>query len=204
MAICVLTGDIVGSTQLTPAQNERVKKALEGAHSDLTGFIDGTIDLYRGDGWQMSFESHPLPLRFALYIRATLKTADEAFETRIAISEGQATDKSSFSAQLNTSSSEVFVSSGRCLDDMPRDILMAHALGGALHASTVLLDHISRSWTKAQASAIQWFLLPHVAVTQKDVASHLGISRQAVGQALDAAGYHVIDRALRAIEEQAG
>ena len=197
MAICVLTGDIVGSMRLHRAQFERVQLLLEDSYYDIKEDTSGSLDQFRGDGWQMAFDNRHESLRFALYIRATLKANDDDFDTRIAISESDA------EYLISNDYDDVYVASGRALDDMPRDTLMAHANGGALHATTLLVDQISREWTQAQARAIKPFLLRNVRHTQKSVAAALGISRQAVGQALEAACYPVISRALRAIEEQA-
>lgn len=197
MALCVLTGDIVGSTGLTHAQQDRVQFVLNYAHSQLRVNPNGRFDTFRGDGWQMGYNVPAVGLRYALYVRACLKADSDAFETRIAIAEGHETPV------LSHENSNTYVASGRALDDMPRDVLMAHASGGPHHATTVLADHISRGWTVAQARAVEPFLRPHQSVTQKDVAAQLAISRQAVGQALDAAGYPVLIRALRALEEQA-
>lgn len=197
MSICVLTGDIVGSTELTSAQQARIKSLIQDIPYHLVRPFDCFVDLYRGDGWQMAFKERQFALRFSLYVRATLKAEHEAFETRIALAEGTEM------LEILNPSTQTFIASGRALDDMPRDVLMSHASGGARHGATLLADHISRGWTQAQARAIKPFLRPNSHLTQKDVAADLGVSRQAVGQALDAAGYPVIDRALRAIEEQA-
>ena len=197
MSICVLTGDIVGSTDLTKAQFSKLRLVLAGCLDALQQDGSANLDIYRGDGWQMDFDGRPPGLREALYIRASLRAENEAFETRIAIACGP---EISIFLGANT---KTHIASGHALDEMPRDILMSHAAGGPLQAATVLADHISQGWTRAQAMAIRPFLLKGSGITQKQVANDLGISRQAVGQALNAAGFHVLDRALRAIEEQA-
>ena len=196
MSICVLTGDIVGSTNLTKAQLSKLQSVLKACLDALKQDDLASLDIYRGDGWQMDFDNRAPGLREALYIRASLRAENDAFETRIAVACGP---EMSILLGNNT---ETYIASGRALDDMPRDILLSHAAGGPLQAATVLADHLSQGWTRAQAMAIRPFLLKGSGITQKQVANDLTISRQAVGQALDAAGYHVIDRALRAIEEQ--
>ena len=197
MAVCVLTGDIVGSTDLTSAQQRQVMDAVGQAFEDLADGNGPTFDTYRGDGWQMSFPTVGLGLRYALYIRALLRSKHEDFETRIAIAEHHGETRRSH--RIATP----FTQSGRSLDAMPDDVLLSHASGGPLQAATLLADRISRGWTNAQAKAIRYLLPPDADLTQKVIARHLGISRQAVGQALDAAAYPVIKRALAAIEGQA-
>ncbi len=197
MALCVLTGDIVGSTELPRAGQERVLSLIETAFQSLSQHASDKLDFYRGDGWQMRFQDAGSGLQYALFIRAVLKSEDDAFDTRVAIADtaGSAPVPKAWDANAEAS--------GRALDDMPRDVLMAHAAGGAQHAATLLADHISRHWTAAQARAIRPFLAPRPRVTQQQVADTLGITRQAVGQALDAAGYGPISRALKALKAQA-
>lgn len=197
MALCVLTGDIVGSTALSSAHQEKVIQLVASAHDDLAKGGPSTYDSHRGDGWQMAFMNAPYGLRHALYIRALLKSKNEQFETRIAISYDKSVDN------IGNTRSAPYVASGHALDDMPDGALMGHAGGGALQAATLLADYISRDWTSAQARAVRPFLYPFSKTTQQDVASDLGISRQAVGQALDAAGYPAIKAALATIEGQA-
>ncbi|PVA06129.1 hypothetical protein DC363_12530 [Thalassorhabdomicrobium marinisediminis] len=197
MSICVLTGDIVGSTDLPAAQRRQVMAILEDTYGLIARDGAGFFDTYRGDGWQMAFDRPALALRLALFIRASLKEAADTFETRVAMATGDGIISS-----LDLQSAP-FIASGRALDAMPRDVLFAHADGGALHGAALLADHISQGWTQAQARAIRPFLHPAATVTQKDVAEATGVTRQAIGQALEAAGYGPISKALSAIEEQA-
>lgn len=201
MALCVLTGDIVGSTALSRAKLLRAQAVLVTINQLVrTDTSPAAFDLHRGDGWQAAFEAPQIALRYALCFTAALRNEDEHFSTRIALAVGT----EPFTSQsVNSEQSAAFVASGRTLDAMPDDQRFAHASGGALHAATLLADHISRGWTQAQARAILPFLMPTRNPTQKDVAAEIGISRQAVGQALDAAGYPAIKAALIAIEEQA-
>jgi DNA-binding phage protein len=201
MALCVLTGDIVGSTDLSAAELFEIAQTLTDANRNLH-LVAGPphFDIHRGDGWQAAFTNRSKALRIALLFRAVLFARNDKYETRIAIAVG---DESLENKDISRANSPTFILSGRTLDTMSDDHLMAHASGGSHHAATVLADYISRSWTTAQARAIAPFLHPAESWTQKDVARNLGISRQAVGQALDAAGYPAIKAALTAIEEQA-
>jgi hypothetical protein len=201
MAFCVLTGDIVGSTDLSAAELFEISQILADANSDLK-LVAGPphFDIHRGDGWQATFTSRRKALRVALLFRAVLHARNEKYITRVAIAIG---DESLEYKDISKANSPTFIISGRTLDAMPDDHLMAHASGGSHQAATVLADYISRGWTSAQARAIAPFLHPDESWTQKEVARNLGISRQAVGQALDAAGYPAIKAALTAIEEQA-
>ncbi len=202
MALCVLTGDIVGSTDLTSAELFEVRQTLTETVSALSTTLGAPhFDIHRGDGWQFAFTNRNMGLRVALLFRSALRSRSDSYDTRVAIAVGEEPLES---ADISVATSPTFVASGRTLDAMPADQFMAHASGGALHAATLLADHISQGWTQAQARAILPFMMPDHKPTQKDVANSLGISRQAVGQALDAAGYPAIKAALDSIERQAG
>jgi hypothetical protein len=79
---------------------------------------------------------------------------------------------------------------------------MAHAGGGALDAAFRLADHIAQGWTRAQARAV-CAMLPPGAGPRRIAADRLGVSRQAVDQALRAAGFAAIEAALEQIEAAA-
>ncbi len=103
---------------------------------------------------------------------------------------------------LNSAHGPVFSQSGRLLEMLPDQTLMAHSSGGSLDAAFRLADHISRGWTQAQARAMA-AMLPPDAGPRRVAADALGISRQAVDQALHAAGFPAIDAALKLIEAEA-
>jgi len=220
-SIAVLTGDLVGSTGLTDAQIRTAFSMLENeVVAVLKTWAGQTLQPVfarsRGDGWQMRLGQPAFALRCALFVRAALKSQHEdaassnaggydaqsvrpsGVRTRIAIATGfgdPATPEN-----LNEATGPVFVASGRALDAMPKGATLAHASGGPLAAATRLADHISADWTQPQAKAMQHALAPD-APTRAEIGAALGKSRQAVDQALAAAGYKALSDALRLIEE---
>ncbi|WP_368183802.1 MarR family transcriptional regulator [Aestuariibius sp. HNIBRBA575] len=197
MSLAVITGDLVGSTQLSTSQYDAALLALKtAAHQQVGSFYS-----LRGDGWQFAGPKPDHALRIALTFRAFLKSQSDALDSRFAIAIG---DETMMPGQdIQTSNTATFVASGRLLDSMNSQILMAHSSGEYAHAATVLADHISQQWTQKQARTILPFLTATSKPTQKQVAADFGVSRQAVGQALDAAGFAAIQSALNAIETQA-
>lgn len=199
--ISILTGDIVDSTSLAPEVLDSLMKTLENSTGEMSGWVTGglTTAFARrgGDGWQVALGKGPLALRAALYIQASLRSQGEDKATRIAAATGAGqipADK-----DLNSAHGAVFNASGRLLEDLQGNVLMAHAAGGALDAAFVLADHISQGWTPAQARAVQTMLRLNDA-PRREAAAALGISRQAVDQALKAAGYPALIAAVSAIE----
>lgn len=190
----VITGDIVGSTSLTEARLEQALAALGEGAALLSGWLGTNVHFtrHRGDGWQICLPPHPAPLRAALTLRAALRRQDRDLRTRMAIATGPAQVPAD--GNLNTATGPAFVASGQLLDRLDA-AMIADASGGAIGALTRLAHHVSDGWTQAQARAALPMLAPD-RPTQETVAEDLGITRQAVRQALLAAGMPDILAAL--------
>lgn len=197
--VTILSGDLVGSTDLDGPALERAFDGLARAAGDIAGWRGAPVRFTRnrGDGWQICLDPPGPGLREALVMRAGLRRLGRDLETRIAIASGPADLPGS--GDLNAASGPAFTASGRLLERLEGP-LMGHAAGGALAAATVLADEISAGWTEAQARAVLPMLAPDPP-TQAEAAETLGITRQAVRQALVAAGHPALSRALAALEE---
>ncbi|CUH66696.1 hypothetical protein TG4357_02584 [Thalassovita gelatinovora] len=207
--IVVLTGDLVGSTAMTPAQVARAIDALSDCAAMQSDWHGAPLHFtrHRGDGWQAVLARPALALRSALAFRAALRSEGSEFDSYMSLAEGPVTG--SVGPDLNAETADVFVASGDGLDMLKllslseRMVYSRSGKGGALNAVTVLADHISQHWTPAQAAAIQPFLAPGDDPSYTEVARTLGKSRQAVTKALDAAAYPALKIALQSIEETA-
>ena len=205
--ITVLTGDIVASSALNQQQLDRAMETLDLATRSLSDWSKGNCDMLTGfarrggDGWQSVLGDPSLDLRAALFYRASLMAAGP-FQTRVAVATDHGALGTAERIDPNHGYGPAFTRSGRLLEKLPRNILMKCDNGGARDAAFVLADFISREWTQAQATAMALALAP-TRRTQKDMADHLGISRQAVAQALQAAGNHALKAALDLVEAEA-
>ncbi len=200
MSYAVLTGDIVASSALTASALNATLNTLRAAATEIGNWPPSPATAFArrgGDGWQVTLDRPALALRAALYLQARLLRADDTASTRIAIATGDGTIPPN--GDLNAAHGPAFTASGRALDDIPTHATMIHAAGGALAAATYLADHIAAGWTQAQARAL-CEMLPPGAGPRAAAAERLGISRQAVDQALRAAGYPALDAALGALE----
>lgn len=195
--ICVLTGDLVLSTRLSPPEVDAALAAIPAACADLDAQINPVRHArHRGDGWQIAMSAPRWQARLALMIRAHLRATGADLATRIAIAEGEG--EVAPDLDLNAAHGPVFTASGQLLDRLegPR---IAHASGGALGAALRLFDHLSEGWTQAQARAMVPMLRPDPP-TQTAAAAEIGITRQSLAQALQGAGYAAIVEALTLIE----
>ena len=200
MHFSVLTGDIVRSSDLTASQLDAALDAVKEAADAIAGWRKQLVTGHArrgGDSWQCAIGAPALDLRAALFIRAALRREGKTFSTRIAIARGPGTLPED--NDPNGAHGPVFTASGRLLADISNHAQIAHASGGALAAATRLADHISQGWTVAQARAIHAALRPGVG-PRAEIAEQIGITRQAVNQALWAAGFPALSDALEFIE----
>ena len=195
----VLTGDLVASSALSPDRLSMALDALSEAAALLEYWYDAPLHFtrHRGDGWQVCLPVDLSALRAALTFRAALRQVDKTLQTRIAIAEGSVDIPPS--GDLNAASGTAFTLSGQTLDAMEKHVTIADARDGALAATAELAHHISDDWTPAQARAVLPMLAPE-RPTQDEVASALSITRQAVRQALLAAGFPSLSAALHHLE----
>jgi hypothetical protein len=198
----VLTGDLIASSALAPERVDAVMAELADLARRIADWPPGGAAHFArraGDGWQMAL-SHPgIGPRAALFLLAALRSGEAGVATRITIAEGAGSLPES--GDLNAAHGAAFTASGRLLDDVPARQVLSCATPGAPRAAVLLAAHIAEGWTQAQARALV-LMLPPGAGPRRVAAEALGISRQAVDQALAAAGFAALDAALTELEAQ--
>lgn len=198
----VLTGDIVQSSNSTPAELAQMMAALERASAEISGWASTLATGFArrgGDGWQLALDRPRLAFRAALYCQAVIRRMGDGCATRIAVADGEGTLPQN---DPNQGYGAAFTRSGRALDAMDRYTHLVHAAGGAEAAAYRLAGSLTESWTAAQARAVAEMLPPNTA-TQAQAATKLGITRTAVQQALAAADYRALMVAVRHMEDWA-
>lgn len=200
--IAVLTGDLVLSALLGPERITRAFGALEACALMQAGWMGASLRFtrHRGDGWQVVLARPRMALRSALTFRAALRAQGDEFDSYISIAEGVA--PRDIVADLNSQTGEVFVESGRGLDELKeaKRGRMIHNSFGPVDAATILADRLSQGWTQAQAAAILPTLAPDYDGTHSAIARRLGKSRQAVTKSLQASGQDGLELALGVLE----
>jgi len=198
----ILTGDLIGSTDVPANALERAMDALAATArgiSDWTPWSNaGTrFTRFRGDGWQAHVADPGLAVRAALTMVAGLRAADAGLATRVAIGLGRVDSLGSDS--LADARGSALETSGRALDRMPRTRRLTIDGRGvtALHRIVVeLLDDRTTRMSREQAEALALYLHPDNP-TLTDIAPPLGISPQAVNYRLAGVGGSAIRHALR-------
>ncbi|MBV2360671.1 MarR family transcriptional regulator [Thalassococcus sp. CAU 1522] len=201
MDITVFTGDIVASSDMDADRLDVCLATLsEGCDriAEWTGATGHASFARRGgDGWQAVFPTGIPTHRAALFLQARLRQQGDDIATRIAIATGEG--RLSDPTDPNSGHGTVFTASGRLLTRLKGKRLLGDAAGGVTQAFLRLADHIAQGWTPAQARAVA-AMLPPGAGPRVAAAKKLGVSRQAVDQALHAAGYPALIDALELIE----
>ena len=197
----ILTGDIVSSSGLSASDLDATLQAAREVAQQVQvwpGVAQCGFARRGGDAWQLAFDVAPLGLRAAIYLHASLRRLHKARASRIAIAEGAGQMPGQ---DPNAAHGAGFTASGRALEGMQSALLFDHAAGGPKAAAVRLAGHIAQGWTQAQARAVAEQVQPQ-AGPRAEAAARLGITRQAVDQALWAAGFPVLEAALNAWESE--
>jgi hypothetical protein len=88
----VLTGDVVGSSDLAPDDRKRLPELLREVERGLVALLgDGLaapMAVFGGDSWQVLLARPADALRAALFVRASLQGSKLAIDTRVAVAVG--------------------------------------------------------------------------------------------------------------------
>lgn len=203
----VITGDIVASSQLESEERARLPELLRAAYRTIQDHLQANvlypIDLFGGDSWQIYLPEPAQALAVAINFRAALY-ADSGITTRLSL----AVDTIDF---LNTekpseSDGPAFRRSGRALKQ-PRspETVISLPESADPNAQIVadliarIVNHVSRTWTRAQARAVALAtggLLAQEQWSQArigDAWTPWPISQQAVARHLQSAGWDVLE-----------
>jgi len=213
----VLTGDLIRSSKLSVEQSrkaiELLKRRAGEFEKTFQGAIQGELDSFRHDSWQLLMKRPALAIRATIFLRASVKMESDAttrYDTRIAIGIG-AVDSIS-RRRISDSRGSAFTLSGKALDGMDDERLAfasENGVAGDCIAQGVipLLDCVISDWTATESRAVYGALLGR---TQEQSAAKWRVdqsdtrpSRQAVAKALHRADWANLERVLGWIERDA-
>lgn len=133
----VITGDIVNSTALSMTSKERLIEVLKQIAEELDESFDLSMELYRGDSFQILVENPVHTLKVAVLLRAGLKAntvnSDILWDARVSVGVGEVTY---LSKRLAVSDGGAFRLSGHGLDN----------IGGKNCISRHLMRHLMKNW----------------------------------------------------------
>lgn len=199
----IITGDIVNSTKFTVEEREIMLNSLQLIPEVLSIVQKVSIEIFRGDSFQVGISNAASALRCALAIRAWLRCnkvkGSKVLDARVAIGIGTLDYESE---TLSTSDGEAYRLSGRLLDDMNKSRLEIRTpwleVNEELKLCTAFADDIVSSWSQNQSKIILRRLITsknHVELSQE-----LGISRQMVDKSLKASKEELIEAYIKRYE----
>lgn len=205
----IITGDIIGSSQLAAAQRqERLNALLIELFSTLKS-VWRQQDMLRtefvqGDAFQVYLKADAEGMRAALLIKSFFLAQDKVstgyrFDCRLSI--GVEAISLLHPDSLAQSGGLAFDYSGRGLKNITRTGPQFwfksgnSALNKAMAMGLALIDEIIRRWTPLQSQAIV-LSLTYPAQTNEWLAGRIGITRSAYSQRLRQAGWSAIQQLL--------
>jgi DNA-binding transcriptional ArsR family regulator len=196
----VITGDLVGSSEISYNDREILLSALHDSFSYMNAFIHPDynhvpfFEISRGDSFQTLFSDpeNALMASVLILLKLSLFSEDEKeIETRISIGVGSV-EFLSESGSVGEADGQAFRFSGKTLDSMKENerklmITTANpALNLILESQCSFFDYVANRWTRIQKK----FLLDKlIGMTQGEIAKKYGKSQSTVSQSLKAAGY---------------
>ncbi|MDE5875933.1 MAG: hypothetical protein K2H47_00275 [Muribaculaceae bacterium] len=200
----IITGDIVNSTKLTVDERELMLNTLQMIPEVLSPIQNVSIEIFRGDSFQLRIPNLGLALRCALAIRAWLRChkihKSKVLDARLAIGIGTLDYEAD---SLSTSDGEAYRLSGRLLDSMNKSRLEIitpwYEVNDELKLLTAFADDIVSSWSQNQSKVILLSLITlknHV-----ELSKELKISRQMVDKSLKSSKKELIEAYIKQYEK---
>lgn len=210
----VLTGDLVGSSRLSPGKRDKLLDALKSAfarvsdrharkgdHHQEGDKALAAFEIYRGDSFQGLLEDPAEALEVALVIRGCLRAnqpggSDTPWDARIAIGIGAIDQKPERTPE---GTGEAYTRSGPLLDSLKSDQRLRirspwEDVDREVNTGGALLDAVLAKWTPAQAET---FLELVRGRSRKEIAEDFGISQAAVHYRVKGAGWTAVHRFLK-------
>jgi hypothetical protein len=168
-----------------------------GQRTDFTRF--------RGDGWQMRLLQPGDCLWACLLILARLRAQDGALGCRIAVGIGE--EYPTDAKTLSTAMGPAFNASGRALDQMKPDRLLALSSlpekpDRFRQIAFTVASTLAARWSREQAEAIALKLDADSPADEREsnegIARELGVTRQAIDARLKAADYPILNEMIEA------
>ena len=205
----VLTGDIVKSSRMSPADLKRLPRVLTSIFKSIDKICkpeDFTtqFSIFRGDSFQVICEP-VCAIKAWLLIRAGLRAAypaplSKSVDARIGIAIGKVNH---LAKNITESSGDAFLLSGRLLEELKLSRLTGFAsenkqTNREWNVSFMLADDIVRRWTTSQCRMLPFLLQP---INQAEIAEATQTRQPTVTAKINAMGWSAIEQWLHYYNE---
>ncbi|MGL4513659.1 MAG: hypothetical protein ACRCT8_11270 [Lacipirellulaceae bacterium] len=200
----VLTGDVVGSSELAADDRKKLPSLLREVERGLGRLLgDGLaapMAVFGGDSWQVLLARPSDALRAALFVRASLQGSELGIDTRVAVAVG--TIDFVPDGRIEEADGEAFRLSGRLLKEgLGKRRRLGFTAADPARAERwdlvfALVDGLVRAaWTPKRARAITGALLGETEAQIAD-AEEPPTTRQAVHKRLELADWGLLEAAV--------
>lgn len=189
----VITGDLVGSTEMEEALRRQCIDAIEQCFSAFRESAKGEI--YRGDAFQIYTVEPASLVEMAVKLRLSLIALGQ--DARLSLSVAAASERELPVRMANNS--EAFILSGRNLDAMKNARLTFSSDNQPFTSDVKLVlsfldDHLSQLTVKMAQALLLWFDQP--SKPHAELAEKFGVSRSAFTRIINRANYGRIEETL--------
>jgi hypothetical protein len=207
--ICVLTGDIVGSTQLGRGKLDQLMTGLAEGANEIRHWTKPAalpLERFRGDGWQFALIDAAYALRAGLVLRAIVKKLNQEADTKIAFGIGKGefgstlADSGGYAFEVSGMRLEEFKSQDRWIVDGEFDSEQVLPLVRGLFAAC---EGLSSGWTSKQAEVFVRLATPEKP-KYAQVAEALQVSAQTVQEHFARSGGRSLLQAIHRFEDAFG
>jgi hypothetical protein len=200
----VITGDIIKSTRINPADRELLLNTIGNIVRDVEIWGNIRMEIFRGDSFQIQIDNPVKALRIAILVRTGLRAKSPSvfrWDARIALGLGNIYFEKNES--VVESDGEAFHNSGWEFDKLGRSRSMAIKtpwtdLNDEFAVNTAFADDVIMNWTVTQAQVIYPLLL--TSKTQKELAVGLDKTSQAISKLLIGGKANLIELYLNRYE----
>lgn len=202
----IITGDIVDSTTMAAEERNLMLCVLQSLPEMLLPLTKISLEIFRGDSFQIKVENAVRSLSVALSIRVhirSFKFADRnhQWDARLAIGIGTLDYDND---TIGMSDGDAYRASGRGLDSIGKARLLIETpwndVNKELCVSTAFADNIVSQWTQSQSRVLFQSLI-NKNLSHAEIGNLLGISRQMVDKSIRTGKEDLIKMYINRFEE---
>jgi len=192
---CVITGDLVSSSELSDADYQKRIEALTSSFKELRSIVDLRYQLFRGDSFQIEVREAEEAARVAILIRLMLKAQfPKKGEADVRVTAALAKTQSK-ALKLGAESSLAHRMSGLKLEELRSERLFLVSENSGFNERVALLtrfcDALITDLTSKQSQVLSLYLL-NPKVKQAELAEKEGVSAVNISKTLTSSHYKLI------------
>jgi hypothetical protein len=198
--VAVITADVVNSTKINASKRSMVLSKMKQIFIEISKVYKlpkGSIEIFRGDSFQILIEDPSIALEVLLYVFFSLKIDDPIVVCRYSLGVG---DMSFRAPKVIESDGTAFQVSGRMLDAISKSNALINissdevGFNTELEVHSLTLDFLLSNISSSQYNIFLWALCGY---SQTEIANEIGVFQSSVTRTLKRSGWHVIEKIIK-------